>query len=513
MLHFSVSDTGIGIPPEKLPYIFEPFVQADTSTTRKYGGTGLGLTITSRLVEIMGGELWAESVLDQGSTFHFTLRLKLQDRSPSRLLPRRPLDLQGLTVLVVDDNATNQRILTELLCGWLMRPTTVSDARQALAELETAAAADKPYPLVLLDAHMPETDGFTLALEIRTRAHLGEPELIMLSSAKRVGDREMCQELRIHQHLSKPVNPSDLLHAVLDTFNVANKKIRSMAAPRCAREPSSGDLVEVAAAPSFGAALRVLLAEDNLVNQRLIVAVLEKQGHYVAVVANGAAAVRAVQQEEFDLVLMDVQMPEMNGLEATRAIRAQEQRHGGHVPIIAMTAHAMKGARDDCLRAGMDEYLSKPIQVPELVRMMAALTCGSTEMAAATRGPSAPVEFDPRPLLQRLSDDTELCRELIGLFQEDSPRMLASIRAAIESADAEALERTAHLLKGSASNFGAEEVVRAAQQLEKLGRHYDLQEGRNGYHDLERALRQFVPRWTNGWPFILDNLPWDCPEA
>ncbi len=215
LLHFRVCDTGIGIPADKLPYIFDPFVQADTSTTRKYGGTGLGLTITGRLVEMMGGRLWAESVEGQGSTFHFTLRLKLQERSPSRLLPRRPLDVQGLPLLVVDDNATNRRILADLLGGWLMKPTTVHHARLALAELESAAAAHRPFPLVLLDAHMPEQDGFWLAAEIRSRPHLGKPALILLSSANRPGDGDKCRALAIGHRLIKPIKPSDLLDAIL----------------------------------------------------------------------------------------------------------------------------------------------------------------------------------------------------------------------------------------------------------------------------------------------------------
>jgi two-component system, sensor histidine kinase and response regulator len=234
--------------------------------------------------------------------------------------------------------------------------------------------------------------------------------------------------------------------------------------------------------------LHLLLAEDNLVNQRLMLAVLEKQNHRVTVVANGAAAVRAVQQEAFDVVLMDVQMPEMNGLEATRAIRAWEQRSGGHVPIIAMTAHAMKGAREDCLRAGMDEYLSKPIQVPELVRAMSALTNRQTEAAGTMRESARSVIFDPLPLLQRLSDDDDLARELIRLFQDDGPRMLETIGAAVASGDGEAVERTAHLLKGSASNFTAAEVVQAAQHLEDLGRSRDLSEAHAAYQTLQQSL-------------------------
>jgi CheY-like chemotaxis protein/HPt (histidine-containing phosphotransfer) domain-containing protein len=477
-LHFSVTDTGIGISPEKLPYIFDPFVQEDTSTTRKYGGTGLGLTITSRLVEMMGGELWAESVRGEGSTFHFTLRLKLQNRSPSRLWPRRPLDLQGMTVLVVDDNATHQRILADLLSSWLMKPTTANNAQRALEELEAAAVADKPFPLVLLDAHMPEEDGYALAAAIRSRPSLGEPVLILLSSANRPDDGEKCRDLRIRQRLTKPIKPSDLLHAILGTLDTSSNGASAEAGSSLsAREPSSGALVEMETARPARRSLRLLLAEDNLVNQRLMLAVLEKQNHQVTVVANGAAAIRAVKQETFDLVLMDVQMPEMNGLEATRAIRAWEKECGGHVPIIAMTAHAMTGAREDCLRAGMDEYLSKPIQVPELARVMEALTSGRKEETVATPESAQPTVFDPRPLMQRLSDDEELVRELIRLFQG--------------AGDAESVERTAHLLKGSASNFAASEVVQAAQRLENLGRCRALPDAREAYRTLEEALSSF----------------------
>jgi two-component system, sensor histidine kinase and response regulator len=491
-LHFSVTDTGIGISPIKLPYIFDAFVQEDTSTTRKYGGTGLGLTITSRLVEMMGGQLWAASVPGEGSTFHFTLRLKLQDRSPSRLLPRSPTNLQGMTVLVVDDNASSLRILAELLSSWLMKPTPVDNARRGLEELQAAAAAGTPFPLVLLDADMPQEDGFVLAVAIRSRPQLGEPELILLSSTNLGGDSDRCRALRIHQRLTKPVKPSDLLHALLGALDTTGSRSRGQTATSAsAREPTSCALVPVETPPAAGRSLHLLLAEDNLVNQRLMLAVLEKQKHRVTVVANGAAAVRAVQQEVFDLVLMDVQMPEMNGLEATRAIRAWEQQNGGHVPIIAMTAHAMKGAREDCLRAGMDEYLSKPIQVSELVRVMAALTRGHSEPAAQAGEPERPAAFDPRPLMQRLSDDAELFCELIRLFQVDGPRMLERIRAAVETEDAESVERTAHLLKGSVINFAAVEVVQAAQHLENLGRHGNLHEAREAYEALQQSMARF----------------------
>jgi two-component system sensor histidine kinase/response regulator len=515
-LHFAVTDTGIGIPPEKLPYIFDAFMQADSSTTRKYGGTGLGLTISGRLVEIMGGRLRAESTPGEGSTFYFSLRLKLQDLSPSRLLPRRPLDLQGLRVLVVDDNATNRRILEDLLSSWLMKPMAVENARMALAELEAAAKADAPFPLVLLDAHMPGEDGFTLASEIRARTLLGAPGLVLLSSASRVGDRERCEKLCIHQRLTKPVKPSDLLNAILCALETQGQSESVAAAPpvppslpspsgREANSNGSANGVPVArskgetksALPNGG--LRVLLAEDNLVNQRLIWAVLEKQGHRISTVANGAAAVRAVQQEAFDVVLMDVQMPEMNGLEATRAIRAWEQQQGGHVPIIAMSAHAMKGAREDCLEAGMDEYLSKPLQMPEVLRTIAEVTKSGKEKPAAAR----PARFDLRPMLRRLNDDSDLFRELIHLFQEDCPRMLETLRAAVESGNAESVEHAAHQLKGAVSNFAAVDVVQAAQNLELLGRHRDLGEAGDAYRALEQSLDGFrasLDEWLTGNP-------------
>jgi two-component system sensor histidine kinase/response regulator len=508
-LHFAVSDTGIGIPPDKLPYIFDPFVQADTSTTRRYGGTGLGLTITGRLVEMMGGRLWAESVPGQGSTFHFSLRLKLQDRSPSRLLPRRPLDLEGIPALVVDDNSTNRRILEEQLNNWLMKPAAVANARQALAELAAAASAGTPYPLVLLDAHMPERDGFELAADIRARTHLSQPGLLMLTSTSRVGDAERCRQVGIGQRLTKPVKPSDLLDAILRLLELPPNAEQPVAAPTLtAQQPSNGAFIEVHCeerAEELGAvrSLRVLLAEDNFVNQRLVLAVLEKQGHRAVAVVNGAAAVRAVQQEKFDVVLMDVQMPEMNGLESTRAIRAWERRHGGHVPIIAMTAHAMKGARADCLRAGMDGYLSKPIQVSELVRVLVELTGERTGRPSEPGATPRPIVFDPRPLLRRISDDTDLLHELISLFQKDCPRMMEEVCQAIEAGDAASVERTAHLLKGSASNFAAAEIVQAAHHLENLGRDNKLHEARVAYRVLEGALTSFraaLDEWLTAHP-------------
>jgi PAS domain S-box-containing protein len=497
VLHFTVSDTGIGIAPEKLPYIFDAFVQVDSSATRRHGGTGLGLTITGRLVERMGGRLWAESDPGRGSTFHFTLQLKLQDRSPSRLLPHRPPYLQGLPVLVVDDNATNRRIMEDLLTSWLLKVRVADSADLALAELEAAAAVNDPFPLVLLDAHMPGQDGFALAAEIRGRSHLSTPKLLMLSSANRAGDSEKCQALGIGQLLIKPVKPSDLLDALLRLLDAVPSASGKNPRPPVACVPSQGVVVEVEkedagrrSAPARG--LRVLLAEDNAVNQQLVLAVLEKQDHRVVVVDNGVAAVEAVERETFDLVLMDVQMPRMNGLEATRAIRVSEREREKHVPIVAMTAHAMKGAREECLEAGMDAYLSKPVQMAELVRVMKELTRPSG------RPCSQSVAFNPEPLRQRIGNDEELLRELIAMFQEDGPRMLEHVREAVGVGDAAAVERAAHLLKGSASNFAAETVVRAAQRVEDMGRAGDLSEASDAVRFLEESLRSFL-RAVDSW--------------
>jgi CheY-like chemotaxis protein len=404
--------------------------------------------------------------------------------------------LQGLPVLVVDDNATNRRILEELLTSWMLKVRLADSADLALAELEAAAAVNEPIPLVLLDAHMPGQDGFGLAAEIRGRPHLANPKLLMLSSASRADDQERCQALDISQRLIKPVKPSDLMNALLRLLDLLPSGSGMSLRPSVARAPSKGVVVAVEKQDTCrptadGRSLRVLLAEDNAVNQQLVLAVLEKQEHRVVVVDNGAAAVRAVEQEAFDLVLMDVQMPQMNGLEATRAIRALERERGGHVPIVAMTAHAMKGAREECLQAGMDAYLSKPVQMAELVHVVEELT-----RCPANRPPSpeisAAVPFNPEPLRRRIGNDEELFRELIALFQEDGPRMLEQVREAVAAGDAAAVERAAHLLKGSACNFAADEVVCAARRMEDLGRAGDLSEAAGALRSLEESLRSFL---------------------
>ena len=359
-LHFAVADTGIGIPSEKLALVFAPFEQADGSTARRFGGTGLGLAISRRLVELMGGRCWVESQVGAGSTFHFTIYFGLQNGAAHQPEPVA-VDLTAMRVLIVDDNATNRRILEEIVRGWRMQPTCVDGGRPALAAMLDAVAAGQSFPLVLLDAMMPEMDGFELAARIQEQPALSGATIMMLSSADRSGDVARCVRLGISTYLTKPVRPSDLLDAVVGALGQRREAPR--AASAAAGVAADAQVAALSAAPRR---LRILLAEDNPVNQKLAVYMLTKRGHSVFVAANGRLALEALDARPIDLVLMDVQMPEMGGFEATAAIRANERPRGTHLPIIAMTAHAMKGDRERCLAAGMDAYLSKPLRASDL---------------------------------------------------------------------------------------------------------------------------------------------------
>jgi PAS domain S-box-containing protein len=358
---FTVADTGIGIPENKRESIFEPFSQADTSTTRKYGGTGLGLTISTRLVRMMGGKIWMESEIGRGSQFHFTVRLGGADAKEIKLGTIAPPELlRGVKALVVDDNCTNCRILKGMLERWQMKPISVNGGKAALAELSTAREAGEPFGLILTDMHMPDMDGFALVEQIRQRPELATATIMMLTSAGHRGDAARCQELGVSAYLLKPIRQSELREAIA---RVLGAREHDGAIPlitrfslQDAREPD--------------AHLSVLLAEDNLVNQRLGVRLLEKRGHRVAVAANGLEALQALEKESFDLVLMDLQMPDMDGFEATTSIREKEKSTGTHQAIVALTAHAMKGDREKCLAAGMDGYLTKPIRPQELDQLL-----------------------------------------------------------------------------------------------------------------------------------------------
>jgi CheY-like chemotaxis protein len=350
-LHFTVTDTGIGIPQEKLAALFQAFEQLDASTTRKYGGTGLGLAISKRLVQLMGGRIWVESQLGRGSSFHFVARFSVATEAVPLVPVPGVVFVRGTSVLIVDDNATNRLILEEMVRNWGMAPAAVASAREALDALRRAHERRSPFRLVLADVNMPEVDGFTMVEQIRRDQNLRDTIVIVLTSGTRPGDMARCKELGIDAHLMKPIKQSELFDAIGMALGITTPE--DHASPH---SPEAGQL----------APLRILLAEDSLVNQKLALALLGKHGHTVTVAATGKEAVHLWESGDFDVVLMDVQMPEMDGMEATAVIRAQEARTGRHVPIIAMTAHAMKGDREMCLAAGMDDYVSKPIRAQQL---------------------------------------------------------------------------------------------------------------------------------------------------
>jgi len=357
-LHFRVSDTGIGIPPDKQSQIFDAFSQADGSVTRKYGGTGLGLSISRQLVAMMGGRLWLESAEGVGSTFHFTAVFGISTNPPLQRTDPNLVNFAGIRVLAVDDNATNLTVLDRMLTGWGMRPTLANGAEAALRELTSAGAAKQEFGLILLDVCMPEMDGFSLCERIRSLPGQAGASVIVLSSAARPDDARRCRELGVASYLTKPVGFKELKEAVAYAIADANAQpLRHLAA--------------ATAEPEQLPPLNILLAEDNVVNQTLASALLRKRGHRVVIAKNGLEAVRLWGQEPFDIILMDVQMPEMGGFEATTRIRQAEAETGNHIPIIALTARAMKGDEDQCLALGMDAYLSKPLQVQSLLKTIA----------------------------------------------------------------------------------------------------------------------------------------------
>jgi signal transduction histidine kinase/CheY-like chemotaxis protein len=357
MLRFMISDTGVGIPLDKQMLIFDPFSQADSSTTRQYGGTGLGLSISTQLVNMMGGKIWMESMLGKGSRFYFAIPLELPDEKEIRSTHVVEAgSLRGVKALIVDDNRTNRRILSAVLKRWQMLPTAVESGDLALAELSTAAGAAEPYALILTDMHMPAMDGFTLVERIRERQELTPVTVMMLTSGSHKGDLARCHSLGLAAYLLKPVRESELQQAILRALGCEMPANHITHAP----QNSTQDMLRL------GEFLRILVAEDNPVNQRLATRLLEKRGHQVVLANNGRQALDALKKQTFDLLLMDVQMPQMDGLQATAAIRLEEAGSGRHLPIVALTANAMQGDREKYLLSGMDGYLAKPIRTPEL---------------------------------------------------------------------------------------------------------------------------------------------------
>jgi len=492
ILEFEVADSGIGIPVDKQSTVFEAFKQADGSTTRKYGGTGLGLTICSQLVRLMDGRIWVESEPGKGSTFHFTASFGI-DRSSKSAAPKMlPAVLNNMPVLVIDDNRTNRIILREMLSHWHMRPVAVDGGLKGIEQMQQATAHGDKFSLVLLDAMMPEVDGFMVAERIKNDPNLAGATIMMLSSAGQSGDAARCRELGVSCYLTKPVKQSDLLDSIMNTLSMDDPAIMPIVS-----EPEH----KIVRADGT---LKILLAEDNHVNQMVAVAILEKRGHHVVVANNGLEALDALETEIFDIVLMDVQMPEMDGFEATAAIRAKEQQSGKHLTIIAMTAHAMKGDRERCLEAGMDSYISKPVNPDELFRIIESFKpeVKSSEPTASTtkkRGTA----INSAQLMSLIDGDSELLGNMIDVFLSDGTGLIKEIEAAINSNDCQALHRAAHRLRGSIAIFTMEGPYIASGDLEAMGQTCNLAKAsdtfavlKSQFDDLRPALNGMIKEFA-----------------
>ena len=461
ILHFTIIDTGIGIPQDKLDLVFEAFEQVDSSIRRRHGGTGLGLAIVSRLVSLMGGRVWVESEPGRGSRFHFTAQLEPAPSPPATPVSAPTTSLAGLRVLVVDDNASNRRILDELLRGWRMLPDTAASAAEALSLIRQSQAAATPYQLILTDAHMPQIDGFTLAREIRQDPSLNSAVVLLLTSGDNADDAPQYDLCGIAGHLLKPVKESELLQAIEQVLGIA-----APALPASIQGPTPDARV-----------LRILLAEDSPVNQKLAVALLEQHHHKVTVVNNGKKALDALAAESFDLVLMDIQMPEMDGLEAASAIRELEKQTHAHIPIIAMTAHALSGDRERCLSAGMDNYIAKPVHANELYCAVESAVAfpicppAAPVLAPAFRtGEPAGAVVDSQQIMDRLEGNVQTLSDLVDLFDVECPRLISEMNAALSEHDTTRLRRAAHTLKGSLALFADSHAVSLALAIEESAR-------------------------------------------
>ncbi len=485
VVRFEVADTGIGIPAETRARLFQPFSQADVSTTRRYGGTGLGLAICKQLTALMGGEIGVDSAVGQGSRFWFTARLgTLQATGEEHT---QPPALQGLRVLIVDDNATNRIILRQQLAGWSMHSDSAESAAEALDLLRRAGDAGQRYDLAILDMQMPATDGLTLAEAISADPGLAPLRLVLLTSLGQPEDAARTRAAGISACLTKPVRQSELHDCLVSV-------LRNPARP--ATDPAAANVTPRAKAETLRLRPRILVAEDNAVNQKVTVHMLEKLGYRANVAANGIEAVEALEQIPYAMVLMDCRMPEMDGFEATRRIRDREQGGGGRIPIIAMTANAMQGDRERCLAAGMDDYVSKPVRLEDLAAAVSRHTSRAGELRplpARAEPTAGDAVVDAAELVDRLDGNVVLLDKVIRLFLDDCPRLLAQAREAMARGDCAQLEHAAHTIKGAAANLSAKRAVAAARRLEVLVGRGDLVAAPAACADLESELAALAP--------------------
>lgn len=513
-LKFCVRDTGIGIAPDKLRQIFEPFVQADTSTTRRYGGTGLGLTIVKRLIEMMEGQIDIQSSCGEGTTITFTVKCTVADEHSEKRANVEFVIPENVRILVVDDNATNRLILEEMLRSWKVDCTAVSHGSEVIPELEKALAKKRPYQMVLTDLQMPDIDGFAVAEKIRNHHSLRQTSIIMLSSVDAVNHPERCSELTLGAYLTKPAKQSELLETIVQVFQSHSKNNLS----------SHGHTATEVALPSQRPQVlrnkyRILVAEDNFVNQQLMLRILQKDGHEVIVANHGEEAVRILSETTVDVVLMDVQMPHLDGYEATARIRemALRSRGGFSIPIIALTANAMKGDREKCLEAGMDDYVTKPINFSTLFETIAEVLAkheadddssptsvhDSLETAEDGVNHERPVVFDSQSLMERVDGDLDLIGILAESFREDGSRSLNQLRTALEHQDRKAAAKAAHTLKGTAGNLSGLRMADLAFRLEQAicsenhpGTESLLEILEESFRELQSEISEFASRNT-----------------
>ncbi len=488
-LRFSVKDTGIGISEEKQEAVFSPFQQADGSTTRRFGGTGLGLAVSRQLVGLMGGQLWVESQPKQGSEFQFTARLRVQAEEAERKPFSIAAQVEGtLRALVVDDNETYRSIIKELLVSWGIETETEPGAEGALTRLKQGDV----FGLLVVDSEMPDTDGEAFLAALPEASNGPVPAIVMLTAMSRKIRRDAAASEK-RAFVKKPVRPGELFEAARTVLGLKPKTDRVPA------EEEEGTPSEA------GPALDILVAEDTTFNQKFISRLLGRWGHRATIVDDGLQAIEILKSKYFDLVLMDVQMPNLDGFSATREIRKQEQKSGGHIPIIAMTAHAMKGDRERCLDAGMDDYISKPISAEKLLhsmRILAGKAAGKEKAPSlAPKGETSASEapIDKQAVLKAFDDDLDFFREAVELFIAEYPAMLVEIRAAVSAGKANVLERTAHALKGMVANFRSDAATQAAYSLEKMGREKTLDQAAQAVETLSsrvdnlgRQLRSFL---------------------